>query len=45
MIGISARRIVVPVVRTQPARSRQQDEQRPGRVPIQGAPTGFERIA
>lgn len=45
MTGIAAVRIVTPVVRANPAHGRRPDEQRPGRVPIQGAPAGCERIA
>ena len=42
---ISPYRIVTPVDRAAPPRRREPEEQRPGRVPFQGAPVGFERIA
>jgi len=42
---ITPRRMVMPIVKTDPAKSRSPEQQRPGRVPFQGAPVGSERIA
>lgn len=44
-LRIPPHRIVTPVAPAHHPRKRHEQEQRPGRVQIQGAPVGFERIA